>query len=150
MLPLRARDNLIKTLAPAMRSLLLGWSGCPQDSQNVTDYSSCPWLPSKKLKGRFLLLKTLCASDTGPRGPWAGTDLRASSLRTSLHDNKRSQASLSKRETINNLTQLWHLWTTTTTISKSDNTKGDVVAYIPCSSHQLSKWTLRPTQQEWN
>lgn len=53
-----------------------------------------------------IFLKTLCM---GPKGPWAGSYLKASSLRTSFHGKRWHHASFQRRKANNNLNQLCHL-----------------------------------------
>lgn len=57
-----------------------------------------------KVEDRFLLVKASCMLDTGLR-IWAGSDLKASTLRMSFHR-------IWSREVTNSPTQLWHLGST--------------------------------------
>lgn len=73
-LPARVINYLTKTPTSGMRDLLSSCcQGCPRVPQNFIIYRYFPW---------SLLLKKPFTSDTGTRGPWTGTDSKASSLRT--------------------------------------------------------------------
>lgn len=54
-----------------------------------------------EVKYNFLFPKTLWTSETGQRDFWAGTDLKASSLRTSFYSTRMYGASFQRREEIN-------------------------------------------------
>lgn len=71
-----------------------------------------------KVEGRFLLVKASCMLDTGRR-IWAGSDLKASTLRMSFHR-------IWSWEVSNSPTQLWHLGSTIVW----DIPKGIIVALI--------------------
>lgn len=42
----------------------------------------------EEIEGECLLLRTLCTSDRASRGPWAGIELKTSSLKTRFHSTK--------------------------------------------------------------
>ena len=75
------KTNETKPPTPDIRSLFLNcWPGLFKRLSEHRAYCCCPW-KVPELKGKSLLLKTPCSSKTGPREPWTGTNLKASSLR---------------------------------------------------------------------
>lgn len=98
-----------------MRShLLMYWPGFTKRFPEIYRYFYCPscnW----EMESNSLLLKSLGFSDTGPRVLCTGNDLKSPSIRTSFYDTRWSHASFQKRKSTNTPTQIWYLWTITTT-----------------------------------
>lgn len=85
-----------------------------QESPQIYRYYYCPscnW----EMESNSLLLKSSDFSDTGPRVPCTRNDLKSSSMRSSFYDTRWFHASFQKRKSTNTPTQLWYLWTITTT-----------------------------------
>lgn len=85
----------------------------------------------QEVKGKSLLLKTLCTLDRGLRGIKAECDPKASTLRTSFCSTEICHASCQRREAINNTNN-----TTNCDAYKHNSiqlgiTQGTVVALIP-------------------
>lgn len=65
-----------------------------------TAYYCCLWLISE-VEGESLLLKTLCTSHTGLRGPWSGAGHSAPSLRSGNYSTRWHQEGFQRRESTN-------------------------------------------------
>lgn len=69
----RAIDHLIKPQKQALEALV--WvigQGCPRESQNIVGSCHCLVGNFHNVWSKTQFLETLCSSDTGPWGSWAG------------------------------------------------------------------------------
>lgn len=86
----RAKDHITRNPLPDMKSPLMScWPGL---SKRLPNHSVCfyfPWSSIKRWKVS-LLIKTLCTSKIGPKGPRVGIDLNDTSLSTIFHGGRRS------------------------------------------------------------
>jgi hypothetical protein len=103
--PLVAKEHLTKTSVQGREAFfwVVGQS-CSRDAPNITGYCYCPWLPGVQVK--FLLVRTPCTSEKGPRGPWVIIGFKVFSMRTIFSGIKRYHASFQKRESTNRATHL--------------------------------------------
>lgn len=101
----------------------------PRDSQNITGYCYCLWFPhSPGVDVKFYGWRHHIFLMQEPRSPSAGVDLKASSLRPSVHDSRTCYVSF-QRSNATHITAQLCPWTTTTT-SFHNNPKGTVVVHI--------------------
>jgi hypothetical protein len=77
----RAKDHLIKTPRPGMKEIV--GQGCLR-ALLITDCCYCPWLTFRGWRWASIAEDTVSFRHR-PTGPWAETDLKAPSLRSSLH-----------------------------------------------------------------
>lgn len=91
------------------------WVRAGKENASTCYFFGC--LP--EVESKSLWLQTQCISDTEPRGPWVGTELKVFSLKTTFHGIRGLHAGFERREATDILTQLWWVWTTTTSMSWS-------------------------------
>lgn len=103
---LRTKSHLTKPQHQAWDHLFSCWSELSKRLPNITCYCYCPWLPPEMVI-KAQLVKILYTLKKEPRGSWARTKLKASSLRINFCGTEGAmQASEGRKQLSNSPTQL--------------------------------------------